>query len=305
MLGVSDVFVFYPERRLGAAFLIAALVVFSVLGVGGALRISHSDVGLSFLTAAVPIMAAVITIPLLVYRLYSLWGASYTLERDGVRLQWGLRSEVIPVNKIAWVLPASEVDDNFYLPRIRWPGTVLGVRRLTSGIPLEFMADSPSRLIIIAAEHQWFAVSPQFPDEFLSYFRRLNEMGSLSPLPAQSVYPGFLLWRFWQDRSARNLFVAAAVLNLLLLGWVSLIAPGRSQVALRLDASRAPVEFVSSVQLLLLPILSLSFFFVDWLLGLFFFRRDETRSLVYLFMSISILVVLLFGMAIVFIVQAT
>ena len=302
---MSDVFTFYPERRLGAAFLIAAMFIFAALGVGGGIRISHSEVGLSFLLAAIPVITAVITIPLLAYRLYSLWGANYILERDGVRLTWGFRSEAIPVDKIIWVLPASEVDYAFPLPLIRWPGTVLGVRQLPSGTPVEYMADSPARLIIIATERQWYAISPQFPDEFLSYFRRLSEMGSLSPLLAQSVYPGFLMWRFWQDRSARLLFVAAAALNMLLLGWVSLIVPGRSQIALRLDAGGEPVEYVSSIQLLLLPILSLSFFFVDWLFSLFFFRRDETRPLVYLFMGISILAVLLFSIAIVFIVRAT
>jgi hypothetical protein len=302
---VSDVFAFYPERRLGAAFLIAAMFAFTAFGAGGLIRISNSQVGLSFLLAAIPVILAVITIPLLAYRLYCLWGANYTLERDGVRLQWGLRSEAIPVDKILWVLPAGEVDNTLPLPLIRWPGTILGTRQLPSGTPVEYMADSPARLIVIATERQWYVISPQFPDEFLSYFRRLNEMGSLSPLRAQSVYPGFLMWRFWQDRSARLLFVAAVILNLLLLGWVSLIVPVRSQIALHLDAGGVPVEYVSSIQLLLLPILSMAFFFADWLLSLFFFRRDETRPLVYLFMGVSILVVLLFSVAIVFIVQAT
>ena len=41
--------------------------------------------------------------PLLMYRLYALIQASYTLERDGLRIRWGLRGEDIPLSQIEWI----------------------------------------------------------------------------------------------------------------------------------------------------------------------------------------------------------
>ena len=58
--------------------------------------------------------------PLLLYRLYALLQASYTLERDGLRIRWGLRGEDIP-------LPRSEGPGEFLLsPVLFYPATIPG-----------------------------------------------------------------------------------------------------------------------------------------------------------------------------------
>ena len=68
-----------------------------------------------------------------IYRLYALQNASYIIARDGVHLRWGARREQIPMDEILWVHPAAELPAPVSLPRLRWPGAVLGLRH-QSGI---------------------------------------------------------------------------------------------------------------------------------------------------------------------------
>jgi hypothetical protein len=59
---------------------------------------------------------------LLAYRLYALWTASYSLERDGVHLRWGFRSEDVPIDAVLWVRTDENLGMRLALPFFRWPG---------------------------------------------------------------------------------------------------------------------------------------------------------------------------------------
>ncbi|MCX8025688.1 MAG: PH domain-containing protein, partial [Thermanaerothrix sp.] len=37
------------------------------------------------------------------YRLVALWRATYSIDRDGLRLRWGLRVEHLPLDVIEWI----------------------------------------------------------------------------------------------------------------------------------------------------------------------------------------------------------
>jgi hypothetical protein len=71
------------------------------------------------------------------------------------------------------------------------------------------------------------------------------------------------------------LLLAGAGLSLALFVWVSLIIPAHEQVSLDLTAEGLPVDYVPSIQLLLLPAINLVFFGIDFMLGLFFYRRTD------------------------------
>jgi hypothetical protein len=105
----------------------------------------------------------------------------------------------------------------------------------------------------------------------LTAYQRLTELGSLSPLTARSVYPSFLLARLWRTPSARALLLGGLALNLLLLAWVILVAPGRGEVMLGFQRGG---EAVPGIRLLLLPVLSSFFFLIDFFVGLFLYRRS-------------------------------
>src|SRR5512146_1946056 len=100
---------FFPPRRNGIIFqsvtglvLVAACASCVVLAI-------HATTDINFLVYLVLSLALFAPLPLLVYRLYSLAGASYRMERDGLHMHWGLRYEDVPLMEIEWVRPASEV----------------------------------------------------------------------------------------------------------------------------------------------------------------------------------------------------
>ena len=307
-VSTATAFEFYPDRRWGELFHILLILLLAVIGLWGLWQASRAEVGPAFLLYLLPALVAVILAPLLIYRLRGLERSGYILQRDGIRLRWGLRLEEIPMDKVVWVRSSDELQQQFPKPWLRWPGCVLGTRRLADAKEIEYMAAGARHLILINTPDRIFAISPAVPGNFLLTYHRLAELGSLTPIEAQSVYPGFLLARFWSDLPARYLVLSSLLLSLALLIWVSLVAPTRVHVLLRpvIDQTvpPAPDEYVPALQLLLLPVLNSFIFVANLLLGLFFYRRDENRVLAYLLWSGGMVTPVLFLVAVHFILQA-
>jgi hypothetical protein len=123
-------------------------------------------------------------------------------------------------------------------------------------------------------------------------------------LEARSIFPTILLRRVWNSRRARFLLLSGAALSLLLLAWVSLAIPAHSQLPLGFLPDASPGEPGPAVRLLLLPVISGLFFLSDTLLGLFFYRREDSHSLAYLLWGAGSVTPLLFLVAVFFILQA-
>ena len=266
---VNTANVFHPPRRNGIIFQASAIVVLSLVTAWSIWRAANAEIGPAFILYLLPALLSFGLVPLLAYRLQSLLVAEYRLEREGIRLRWGLRYEDIPMNVLQWVKPAEELDDHLPLPWLRWPGSVLGVRKMAAGTPLEYLAADANKLILVATRERVYALSPENPDEFLDRFQRLFELGSLSPFTSRSVYPSFLFARVWRVRAARTLITAGGIANLILLVWVSLAVSSREQVLLGFVPGGVPVP---SIRLMLLPLLSGFFYLFDLLTGLYFFR---------------------------------
>ncbi len=275
---MSEKYEYFPPRLTGILFHVIAVLILSTIGLYGFWRASQAEIGPIFLLYLLPALLAIALVPLLIYRLYALQGASYSIVRDGFHLRWGLRIEDIPMDQVLWVRSSDELDGPVPFPRLFWPGCVLGTRRLPDGSLLEFMASRPGNLVLIAVPGRIFALSPARPSEFIQAYRRFTELGSLSPLPAHSSYPAFLLARFWSDRTARNLFLLGIGLSVALLTWVSMVAPGLPSISLRLGPGNVALEQVPAVRLLLLPALNGTLFLADFLLGLFFYRREPLHA---------------------------
>lgn len=272
---MSESFLFLPPRRAGIVFHTLLLLALLAACLWGLWQAAHARVGPSFLRALLPALLALILIPWLAYRLYSLRNARYVLERDGIRLIWGLRMEVIPMDEVVQLGTSEALGYRLPLPWLRWPGAVLGTRRLPDGKRVEFLAAASRHLVLISTPQGAYAISPENAEAFLQAFQHLMELGSLSPLSAQSVYPTFLLARVWKAPLPRALLLSGGILNLVLLALTSLAVPTHSQVTLGFGPGREPVP---SMRLLLLVFLSGAAFLADLLLGLFFYRRPEGTS---------------------------
>jgi hypothetical protein len=208
------------------------------------------------------------------------------------------------MDQVTWVRPASEIEGRLPLPPIRWPGSILGVRHLADGETLEYFASDEQNMILIATHGRVFVISPEDPEAFIRTYQRCNEYGSLTPIPARSVYPSFLLARVWSDRPARYLILASILMGLILFTLVSLEIPARSSVALQVAPGGIGLDLVPAIQLFLLPVLLGGFVMVDLIGGLFFYRKEERKPLAYLLWGSADFTALTFLLAVLFILNA-
>jgi hypothetical protein len=294
-----------PPRRAGYIFHIITIIVLIAsagLFINQAVQSSLGPVFLFFLLGALFIATP---LPLMFYRLYGLYRSSYILEREGLRLMWGLREEDIPMTEIDWVRLDTTLDSPLELPRIRWPGGLLGVRRHRDMGEVEFLAARRNRLVLIGTKKKVYAISPQDQKAFIQAFRHQIELGPLKPIAARSVYPSFLLAEVWKSRLTRSLLLAGFGLNLSLLIWVALVVPDRENISLGFAPNGALLPPVRGVQLLLLPIVSVFFFLANFVEAVYFFRRDGKHPLMYLMWGGSVATASLFLSAVYIILRAS
>ncbi len=306
---------FAPMRRNGLIFQIGLSLIL-LLGSGYSLfQAVLAKIGGPFLIYLVLTVLLFIPIPVLAYRAYSLAGSGYILERDGLRLRWGLRSEDIPLTEIEWMRLARDLPSLYVsqgrakpkaipLPIIRWPGALVGTRTVEGLGPVEYIASEEKGLVLVATPQRIYAISPSQPDAFLHAFNRITELGSLTPLPSRSVYPTFLLSRMWADLPARALVSAGFFLGLALLIWVSLIIPTRESIPIGFTPGGLPGDPGPVERLLLLPVLDGLGYLVSLLGGLYFYRRSDQRLIAYFVWAGNVLQALYLLAAILFMTRA-
>jgi hypothetical protein len=292
---------FPPIRRGQALHTTLVVVLILVTGVFTWLA-SRQPIGLLFTLFVALATFAFIPIFVIGYRLYALTHASYTLDRDKLTITWGLRAELIPIANIEWVRPPAAIPGALPLPAFRLPGSVMGVRHHRDLGAVEFLASDASALLLVATRKQVFAISPQDQAGFLQNLQRAIEMGSLVPADSQSVYPTFVIAQAWESALARYLWMAGLFLNIGLLAWVSLIGPSLRSVSLGFLPSGAPRVPNSGMSLLLLPVVSLFFYLVGWVIGLAIYRREDRRAMAQIVWAGGVVSALLFLAAVLFIV---
>lgn len=259
---------FSPANRLGLIFHLGVIAILTFTGGYFFFMATREASGLNFLLYMLIALLAFSPIPLLAYRLYALLTAVYVLRRDGLLIRWGLRREDIPLNEIEWVRPANELGFRLPLPWLRWPGAILGSRRNNDLGLVEFMAGNTTRLVLIATPQKVFAISPRDLKSFMAFFQQVNELGSLTHLEAQSMYPRVVIGRVWEDRLARILILCSLGAGLSLLVTVAIAIPSLTNIIWTDQGSIAPAE-----RLLLLPILGGLIWFFNLLFGIYLFRK--------------------------------
>ncbi len=302
---MEEEYISYPDRLFGLLFNGFLVVVLILAGVWGLWQAAQASIGPVFLLYLLPALLAVAAVPFLLYRALALFGAYYVLKQDGISIRWGLRVEDIPMEFVEWIHPADDLEPQVPLPYFRWPGSVLGKRRVPGGGVVEFMAARMRGMLVIATtQNQAFGISPSDPEHFLSYYQRLVEFGSVSSLPARSVHPSLLITRIWKDSAARLLLLLGFGFSVILLAYVVLSIPAYEQINLGFLTNGEPGDLVPSVRLMLLPVMSWFFYLIDFLAGLFFYRDKESHYLSYLSWGIGMITPLLFLLGSLFILQS-
>jgi hypothetical protein len=291
---MSEGIAFPPPRRRGLMFHITtAIALASICGFALFFAMGQ-QVGAYFALLMLISLITFVPLPFVAYRAYALARASYRIERDGVRLRWGMRAEDIPLPEVEWVRRSSELATDLRLPRFSVPGAILGRVTAADLGPVEFLASSGQDLLLIATPRCIYAISPEDAEGFLRAFQGAFEMGSLSPISPVSVLPAAYLSRIWSDRPARILLLGGFLLSLLLFVGVSLAIPTRATFSLGFASDGQPLPPGPAAQALLLPTLCALIYLGNLAAGLFFYRRPETRLIGYLVWGSGVLSGLLF-----------
>lgn len=299
---VSTATNFPPPRRRGLLLQIGAVLAFGLGGTACLLISMQQQVGALFVVLLLLAILFYLPIPLAGYRAYALFNAGYALERDGLRLRWGLRAEDIPLSEIEWVRPAAELGYRLPLPLLAAPGALLGARSLPELGVVEFLASEKQTLLLVATRQKIYAISPADPGAFVHAFQRAIELGSLAPLPAYSSQPVAFVARVWRDSPARLLLLAGLVLTIALFVLTGLLIPGREQVSLGFTPAGQPLKAGPAARLLLLPVLAAFVYVANLFAGLYFYRSDSQRPVSYLLWVSSVLTPLLLIVAVIVIV---
>ena len=298
-------FSFSPPLRNGTIVHVIAIAAFAAIGAWGLWHASRVHIGPEFIFYFAPTALAVFVIPLLAYRIYALQNAEYRMDRDSIQLQWGFRLEIIPMNSVEWIRPESNLEMTLPKPTLRFPGAVLGRKKLPSGKIIIFLATHSHDLILIKTPEKIYAVSPSEPNGFISAFQSLIEMGSLAPPNEQSILPTFLLARVWQTIPARALILSGFVLGFALFVWVTFAASSRAQISLGFLNTGEPRSPIPSIRLMLLPVLNGFTYVINLLSGIFIFRKEENQPYAYLLWGASGIVALLFLLSMVYILRGS
>jgi len=298
---MEERFFFYPPKELGTVTHLLLMLVFSAGGGWGIWGVSNVEVAPQLLPYIALIILFLATVPYLIYTLYALHRSEYILERGGIILSWGWRTESLPMVNVDWVYRVEDLETAPHLPLIHWPGAVTGVRRFQRGPEVEFLSSRTKELVIIAAGDRYYAISPNQVSKFISTYHGLTELGAISPVSSQSVQPALILSEVFKIKPVLWILIGGGLLNISLLIWTLLVIPARELVSLGFTPSGVPHDSLDSVRLVLFPILNTTTYLANLILGLFLFRNLETRFLAYLLWSASVLVAILFHIAMIFI----
>jgi hypothetical protein len=293
---------FPPPKQRGLIIHGMVILVLGIIASIGFINLTRADVGPIFLTSLLVALVSFAPIPFFAYRAYSLWHADYHLDRDSLAIKWGLRVEDIPLTDIEFIRSINDLTTPLSMPSLPIPGGLLGMSRHPDLGTVEFLAADSKKLLLVATAKRVFVISPDNPVKLTQTFARAIELGSLTPVESKSVYPSFVFTQAWESGLARYLWLTTLFLNLGLFIWASLIIPSTPLVALGPQFLGKALETVPSSQLIIFPVASLLLSMASWISGLYFYRWEKERVLAFIVWGSSMLMSLLFLLAVLFVI---
>ncbi len=296
---------FNPPRRRGLFFNLGITLGLILLSLAMLVLAGQTPLGMQFLVFLLGALFLMAPMPTLVSRTYALVRSSYQISRDGIRLKWGFREAVIPMQQVKFVELAADYLYTLEFPRLQWPGAVTGMNTQEHLGKVEFLASEKNRLVMIGTSNQVFIISPEKPNQFVLTYRKMTELGSISPLPAYSAAPSSFLVDIWRNLLLRGLLIATILLSLALFVLVAWAIPTLTQVSLGFDAQGQPFPPVTPAQLFLLPALNLILVVATYLVSQWFHRTQKNHPFIVILLAGSAFTALLFLVAVLFILSVS
>ena len=293
---------FKPPRQRGFILHFGALLLnLSVVGFLALQALIQQERGFFILYLIAGVIVFLPT-PVIAYRLFALLRSRYTVDREGISIQWGLREELIPMADVEWIRLASDLAFNLPLPPVSVQGAVLGSRYYRDIGHIEYIASDASNLLLIALRDRVYAISPKDVHGFQNAFTRSAELGSIAPISGKSSSGNFLISALLKDSVSRLLLLLGIILSIVLLVTTSFIIPLHESIPLGFNPIGQVADSSPSERLLLLPVLSLLMLVIDISLGAYLYRKEGFRVASYLAFAASLIMPLSFFGVLIFLV---
>ncbi len=285
---------FRPARQRGV-ILHAGILLLLLAGSGTLLMLAMAQSSRGFFILYLVFSLVVfLPIPILLYRLFALLKAKYVIDREGFHIQWGLRTEDIPMQEVEWLRLASDMPYEVPLPRLSVQGAILGVIQTKDLGRLEFTASDSAQLVLIATRAKVLVISPADIETFVYSFRHFSEMGSIAPIQAASSNAEFLVTSLIKDKYVRSFIAGGIFLSIGLLTAVSFLIPMQTNIPLGFNPASGQLEPAPSERLLLLPVAALFFLAADVGVGSYLYRKQGFRTAAYLAFASALIIPLSF-----------
>ncbi len=249
----------------------------------------------------VALLALLLLLAALAYRLVAVFTLTYEIDRNGVYISWSGHRAIVPLNQI------EHLDIGTPGARIPWRliqgiGGYWGQGRTANGQPLHLFATRPPRkCLLLQTSDAVYAISPAAQEAFVQDLEQRRKLGVVKPLAAKVETSRLLAYAFWNDRIARRALVLAFSLNLLMLGILAARYPNLAvALPLQFDVTGQPIDLRPRHHVLLLPLAAFLVSVCNVVVGIILYQHE--RIGVQLLQLASVLTQVLFGVVIIAIV---
>lgn len=270
-------FTYGPSRWKGILFLFSTCALLTGLEIFLLRRFDLTQVSLQFFLMLIALIIFAVPLFFLLYRLYSLIFSYYRLERDGLHIRWGMRSEVIPLNAIEWVRTPQEMTEDVPWSVLPMPGAYLGTVPVGDHTTFEFLASDMSKMLFLGTSRFIYAISPANPANFMTGFERILQMGALSNIQWTTSRPGNWILEAWNNRLGRICTIVSMVLLAALYIWIGTRFQVQGTAPLTTVQVEIPQGRTMTVSMVAIPMTATLIWVLGTLLGLWVFQQKENR----------------------------
>ncbi len=275
----SGSFTYAPSRGKGILFMLFTCSVLIFLELFLMSYFSTARVGINFFLLLIALIILAVPLFFLLYRFYSLVFSYYRLERDGLHIQWGLRSEVIPLNAIEWIRTPAEMDEDVPWSVLPMPGAYLGTVAVDDRVTFEFLASDMGKMLFLGTSRFIYVISPRDPAGFVNGFERILQMGALTDIQWTTSRPANWLLEAWRDKPGRICTILSMLLQIMLYLWVGTHFETLTTIRLRFSPTGAPLETLPAINLLTIPLSATAIWLVGTVMGLWIFQQKDNRRI--------------------------
>jgi len=272
-------FIYTPSKAKGFLFLAAVCTALLTAEIFFWQRINFSQIDFQFFLLLIAMIIIGVPLVFLLYRLFSLIFSYYRLERDGLHIQWGIRSETIPLNAIEWIRSPEEMTEDVPWSVLPMPGAYLGTVPVGDNIAFEFLASDMGKMLFLGTSRYIYVISPRDPSGFMAGFERILQMGALTNVRWTSTRPANWLVDAWNNRFGRIFTAISAASLILLYIWAGLHFGAGASISAMFTSGETPLQVLPAIRMQILPLAATVIWLLGTLIGLWFFHRKSTRRI--------------------------